>query len=149
MLCLDWDSIPPPPCIRFVNFCCSYNIFIFMFSSITAVYCRAERYPHIGVPFKMKDLATFFRNSHAVYPRNVIFFPHLLRFHSLRRVYLKRRHKRVEVRHDVWGPSLSVTLRPGCWTWSFPTFWTSSTRSVGFSEMWTSFQQIMSQRITQ
>jgi hypothetical protein len=50
-------------------------------------------------------------------------------------VYLNWRHKQVEVRHNVWGPSLPLTLHCGCWTWSLPTFWTSSRRSVGFSEM--------------
>jgi len=99
------------------------------------VYCRAERYPHIGVPFKTKNLLACLE-IHMWVPRVMLFSfrPFCDTTHS-KCVYLNWRHKRVEVRHDVWGPSLPVKLHPGCWTWSFPTFWTSSTRSVGFSEM--------------
>jgi hypothetical protein len=112
-----WFSIYFFPCMHIVNCCCSY-IFLLMFSSITAVYCRAERRPHIDVTFKMKDLAAFLE-IHMWITRVTLFsFRTFCDKTQSKCVYLKRRHKREEVRHDVWGPSFSVTLHRGCWTWS-------------------------------
>jgi hypothetical protein len=129
------------PYLRIVNFRCSHDIFLLMFSSVRAAYCRAERYPHVGVPFEMKDLAAFIEVHTWVTWMTFSLRTFCDTTHS-KCVYLKRRHKWVEVRHEVWGSSLSVILHPAWWTWSFPTFWTRSTKSVCSSEMWTSFQQI-------
>jgi len=52
-----------------------------MFSSITLVYCRAERYTRIGVPFKMTDLAAFLEIH--MWVTRVALFSFLLRHHSL------------------------------------------------------------------
>jgi len=72
-----------------------------MFSSITAVNCRAERYPHIGVPFKMKDLAAFLE-IHMWLTRVTLFsFRTFCDTTRSTCVYLKRRRKRMEVRYDV------------------------------------------------